>query len=319
MNLEERNVMAIVNLSRLVENSLKYVEHPEDPSFSEEEREAVLKALKGLSSKGTPFYENCARNGDFGKELMRDMLYFIDDVYGKNGRIVSVDLNNKVHVESSLQTELFTTIVKLHARLEIFIDKGLEYLQSKGLLDESVRTLVQDDKRFYHSYAGKLSAILLANKANEGNQTMAMIAEGYSKQHGGANPNRDPEFHPEQDPSMRMIRNEFHEINEDMVLVLNTYGDHDPDFQFARDQTYSDCDIFNGKKQTSDPQAFFQMFVSYFDPIISSMRGKVNLDFQKVEDEIAQFDQTYLAQLKKAQEEKKEQAAKPEEPAKEEK
>ena len=61
------------------------------------------------------------------------------------------------------------------------------------------------------------------------------------------------------------------------------------------------------------------MFVSYFDPIISSMRGKVNLDFQKVEEEIAQFDQTYLAQLKKAQEEKKEQAAKPEEPAKEEK
>jgi hypothetical protein len=306
MNIEERNVMSIVNLSRIIENSLKYVENPTSKSFVEEERVTLYKALKGLTGKGTPFFENCARNGEFGKELMEDMTYYIEDVYSKDGRIVHSDLQGKVSVETSLVVELFTTIVKLRARLEIFCDKGAEFLKGRKQLDPEIEKLIQDDKRYFHAYAGKLSAVLLANKANEANATVAAFAKSYSKEHGNIDPRKDPEFKPDQDPSVRMVRNEFHELNEDMVMVLNSYGEQDPDFRFARENTYHDCQIFNGQMETTNPEQFFQLFTSYFNDIIGYTGSEVNTEFRKVSDEIQAFDKQYLEDLKKAQEKKAE-------------
>lgn len=283
MNAEEKNVMTILTLARIVENTLWYCLPSRNPEgFSAEERKNRLNALTALTSEGSPFAMNCDNNGDNGKKLKEDMRYFIDDVYGDPGRIVTVDLNQNVHVEQSLILELFTSCVTLRFRLEAFLSAAKKVLAENKALEPEFETLLDTDIRYYHCFAGKVSCILISNKFMELNQNAQNYAQSYSKQHNGANPNQDPEFDVRQDPSFRMLENEFHELNNDMIMVLNNYGEDDVDFRFAREQIYSDCDIFTGKKQTTNLNAFFNMFVSYFDKLLSQLQNPLNQMFQKV-------------------------------------
>jgi hypothetical protein len=307
MNDEERNVLTIVTLGRIVEASLWYCLPPRDANgFSLEERKSRANALKALTSKGTPFDMNCHANGPSGKELQDEMGYFIDDVYGEPGRIVTVDLQNKVNVESSLIVELFTNIVKLRAYLEAFIKSACDFLKKDNKLEPEFEALVANDMLYYHSFAGKISCILISRKFVELNDTANTYAKAYSKDHGGINPKTDPEFNVRNDPSFRMVENEFHELNQDMVNALNTYNDNE-DFKYARQQVYNDCEIFSGKKKTTDINAFFKIFDAYFDKIISATQQPLNNQFMKMGEEMNKYQAEMMAkqaELKKAEAEK---------------
>ena len=280
MNDEEKNVMTIVTIARIVEATLWYCLKPREANgFSLHEREARFKALSSLTQEGSPFAMNCDSNGEAGKNLKEEMQYFIEDVYGDPGRIVSTTLDGKVVVEQSLVIELFSTIVKLRGYLEAFMSAALKALRERNKLDKFFEELVNLDVRYYHSFAGKISCMLIANKFMEINQTVNTYAQAYSKQHNGINPNNDPEFDVHNDPSFRMLETEFHQINQDMVAVLNTYGNDDPEFKYAREAVYSDCAIFSGKKQTTNLGAFFAMFNSYFDKILDASQNKLNQMF----------------------------------------
>lgn len=303
MNAEERNVMTIVTLARIVESTLWYCLPPRNASgFSKEERDNRYKALKALTSEGSPFYVNCERNGDTGKELYEEMNYFIEDVYGNPGRIVTEDLEGKVHVESSLVLELFSNICKIRAFLEAFINSAMKFLKESGKLSQEFEELVNTDIRYYHCFAGKISCILISNKFIELNKSAQAYTESYSKQHNGINPNQDPEFNVRNDPAFRMAENEFHELNQDMITVLNSYGENDADFRFLRDQVYSDCDLFTGKKSTTDIEAYFRVFTSYFDKILAATQGKLNVLFARMSNQMSENAQA------KAEEEKTEEA-----------
>lgn len=278
MNNEEKNVMTIVTIARIVESSLWYCLPPRNGSFAAEERTARFKALTALTAEGSPFAMNCDNNGDVGKQLKEDMQYFIEDVYGDPGRMVSVNLDGSVRVETSLTLELFDTIVKLRGFLESFLKAAINALKERGTMESDFEELIQTDIRYFHAFAGKVSCILIANKFMELNQMARTLNENYAKTHNGQNPNSDPEFNVHNDPSFRMLENEFHQINSNMNAVLNTYGTNgeDEEFKFARESVYADCDIFSGKKQTTDINAFFNIFTSYFDRIIDSTQGQLN-------------------------------------------
>ncbi len=286
MNNEERNVRTILTIARILESSLWYcLPATSANGFSLEERTQRGKALVSLTQEGTPFAVNCDRNGDTGKKLKEDRQYFIEDVYGNPGRIVTVDINSKVHVEESLILELYSSIVSLRSFLERFLTSALKALKEQNKLDQDFYDLIRTDIRYYHAFSGKISCILIANKFRELNKNVKTYAESYSKSHNGIDPNKDPEFDVHNDPSFRRLENEFHELNQDRVNVLNTYGDKDPDFAFARSQVYSDAEIFTGKKQTSDLRVFFDRFTSYFDTIIKETRSKLNIRFIKAGEE----------------------------------
>lgn len=278
MNNEEKNVMTIVTIARIVESSLWYCLPPRNGSFSSEERAARFKALTALTAEGSPFAMNCDNNGDLGKQLKEDMQYFIEDVYGDPGRMVSVNLDGSVRVESSLNLELFDSIVKLRGFLESFLKSAIAALKERKTMESDFEELIHTDIRYFHAFAGKVSCILIANKFMELNQMARTLTENYVKSHNGQNPNNDPEFNVHNDPSFRMLENEFHQINSNMNAVLNTYGNdgEDEEFKFARESVYADCDIFSGKKQTTDINAFFNIFTSYFDRIIDSTQGQLN-------------------------------------------
>lgn len=295
MNNEEKNVMTIVTLARIVEASLWYCLPPRTGSFSLQEREQRGKALTALSAEGSPFAVNCDNNGDTGAQLKQDMQYFIEDVYGDPGRIVTVTLDKKVEVESSLIGELFSTIVKLRAYLEAFEQAAMKVLKEHNALEPDFEELINTDIRYYHAFAGKVSCILLSNKFIELNQNANTYAQNYSKQHGGINPRQDPEFDVHNDPSFRMIENEFHELNQAMVTVLNNYGENDADFRIARQNVYADCDIFTGKKQTTDINAYFRMFNSYFDKILETTQPKLNNMFLEMGKKMQQEAQAQAA------------------------
>lgn len=281
MTNEEKNVMTIVTIARIVESSLWYCLPPRNGSFSLDERKARFKALTALTAEGSPFAQNCDTNGDLGKDLKENMQYFIEDVYGEPGRIVTVGIDNVVKVESSLILELFDNIVKLRGYLESFLKAAIQALKDKNVLDDDFLELINQDIRYFHAFAGKVSCILISNKFVEINEMAKTLTENYRKSHNGQNPNNDPEFNVENDPSFRMLENEFHQINSDMNAVLNSYGNdgEDDEFKFARESVYSDCDIFTGKKQTTDINAFFNLFSSYFDRIIDATQNKLNTMF----------------------------------------
>lgn len=309
MNAEEKNVMTIVTLARIVESTLWYCLPPRNPNgFPKEERDNRYRALKALTSEGSPFSVNCERNGDTGKELYEDMQYFIEDVYGDPGRIVTVDLEGKLHVESSLILELFSQICKLRSFLEAFIVSAMKFLKDSGKLESDFEELVNTDIRYYHCFAGKISCILISEKFIELNKSARAYTENYSKQHNGIDPNQDPEFDIKKDPAFRMAENEFHELNQDMITVLNSYGENDADFRFLRSQIYADCDLFTGKKATTDIDAYFRVFTSYFDKILASTQGNLNVLFSKMSTQMAEPE----AQAKPA-EEAKEEKPQPEE------
>lgn len=286
MNNEEKNVMTILTIARIVESSLWYCLPPRSGSFSVEERQARFKALTALTAEGSPFASNCDMNGEVGKTLKEDMQYFIEDVYGDPGRIVTVSIDNKVNVESSLILELFDTIVRIRGYLESFLKAAMNALKERNCLEDDFLELINTDIRYFHAFAGKLSCILISNKFMEINDMAKTLNENFRKTHNGQNPASDPEFNVENDPSFRMLENEFRQINSNMNAVLNSYGNdgEDDEFKYAREQVYSDCDIFSGKKQTTDVKAFFNLFSSYFDRIIEATQNRLNqmfLDFGK--------------------------------------
>lgn len=280
MNEEIKNVMTIVTIARIVESSLWYCLRPRNASgYSYDERVSRFNALTALTQEGSPFAMNCDSNGEPGKKLKEDMQYFIEDVYGNPGRIVTTDLENHVRVEPSLVIELFSTIVELRGYLEAFMGAALKALDERGTSEKELVELVHDDIRYYHAFAGKISCLLISDKFRELNENANSYAQAYSKQHNGINPQNDPEFDVRKDPSFRMLENEFHQLNRDMVAVLNSYGDDDKEFRFARESVYSDCEIFTGKKQTTDLNTFFVLFGSYFDKILDATQEKVNTMF----------------------------------------
>ncbi len=304
MNIAERNVTTILTIARIVENTLAYCLPTNNPAgFSKDQREKQGMALRALTGKGSPFAVNCANNGDAGKQLAEDMAYFIEDVYGEPGRIVTVDLNGHVAVESSLVLELYSTIVKLRLYLEGFLSSALNYLREHGQLEESFEKTVKADIRFYHALAGKIGSILIYNKFIEINENANTYMQAYSKNHNGIDPRKDSHFNVDDDPSVRMLKNEFHELNQALVNALNTYND-DEDFKFARQSLYSDCELFTGKKKPTDLKAFQAVFTSYFDKIIRTGEKPTNDLFQELTKELDAFN--------------KENAAKKEEAAKEE-
>lgn len=280
MNNEEKNVMTILTISRIVESSLWYCLKSVNPEgFSTEERKSRFEALTALTEEGSPFATNCDNNGDLGKELKEDMHYFIEDVYGNSGRIVYTTLNGDLVVEQSLTLELFHTIVNLRARLEAFLHAAMKALKERDLLSAQVEKLIMTDIRYYHCLAGKISCILISNNFQDINKAANTYAQAYSKEHNGINPNTDSEFDVRNDPSFRMLENEFHQLNQDMLVILNSYGEGDSEFERIKASIYSDCEIFNGKKTTTDLKAFFKMFVSYFDPLLSSIQNELNQMF----------------------------------------
>lgn len=289
MNLAERNVVTILSLARLVENTLAYcVKRPEP--FSAEERKKRLLVLEGLTKEGTPFAINCEKNGEQGKKLAEDMKFFIEDVYGDPGRIVTLDLNDNVRVEQSLVIELFTSIVHLRLYLEGFLQSALKYLKESDQLEDFFEQAVKADIRLYHSLAAKIGSQLIFDKFVEINENASTYMQSYSKSHGGIDPRKDRDFNIDDDPSVRMLKNEFHELNQDLVNVLNTYGEDDEEFRFARQSLYADCELFSGQKKPTDMKAFRQLFITYFDKIIRQSEKDSNELFRKLGEDMMAFD-----------------------------
>ena len=299
ITLEERNIMTLINLSRIVVDSLKYVDNPKNPSFSQDERGNLFQILNNLTSQGSPFEVNCTNNGEFGSKLKEDTAYFIEDVYSDDGRIVKKDLNDNVIVEESLVKELFSTICNIRIRLEIIIDAGLDIVEKDKKLDKEVKELFALDKEFFHSVAVKIGSKLLVTTFDELNAASRTYFEAYSRSHGGIDPRSDPNYKPSDDANIRMLENEFKEINQNIVNVVSTYKEADRDYLQAKEQLFGDFEVFTGKKKTTNFQSFANLFISYFDKIIAGVGPKLDNAYNHVGKELQKFDEEYIKKMNK--------------------
>lgn len=303
ITIEERNIMTIINIGRIVVDSLKYVDNPHNQNFSQEERKTFLEILTNLTSVGSPFEVNCTNNGEFGTKLKEDMSYFIEDVFSDDGRIVKKDLNDKVIVEESLVKELYGTICNLRLRLELIVDAGIKMLEENKKLDKEVKELFDLDKKFFHSVGAKIGSKILVTTFDELNQASRVYFESYSRSHGGIDPHSDPNFNPSDDANIRMLENEFKQINQDLVNVIGSYKEADSQYLSAKDDLFNDFQVFSGQKKTTNFQSFANLFVSYFDKIVAGVSPLLNNAYNIVGTELQKFDEEMM---KKIKEEKKE-------------
>ena len=307
MNIEERNVLTIATISRIVENTLWYCLPKKSQSpFSNEERLTRYKALVELTGEDSPFYINAKNNGERGEHLLEMMKYFIEDCYSEKGRIITADIHGNVVVEESLIVELYSSIVELRSYLESFLKSGIEFLKSKNLAEDLFVNLVNDDIRYFHAFAAKVGSILLVSKFKELNETAKTYTQVYSQTNSVADPKSDPNFNLNNDPSFRMVENEFHTLNQSFVTALNTYGDDDSEFKICRQNIYEDSEIFTGKKHTTDMNKYFEIYTSYFDKILTSSQEKVNDEFLAIGKEVTQFELNLQKEALNNQEENKE-------------
>lgn len=300
MNEAERNVTSIMAIARVVANALTYCLDDGTVNFTKEDRDRKCRIIKSMSGPNTPFAVNCEKNGEIGKKLAEDTKYFIEDVYDDPGRIVTVDLHGKVNVEKSLIVELYTTIVTLRNGLEAFLLSALKFLKDNNSLEESFETTIKNEIRYYHSFASKVGTILLSRKFIEINENANTYAQSYSKSHGNIDPRKDPKFNPDDDPSIRMLKNEFRKLNIALLTVLNNYDKDDEEFRFARNNVLSDSEIFSGKKRPTDVNAFFGIYTSYFDKIINNSRKEAEEGVHSLSADLREFE----AARTKAKEEK---------------
>lgn len=302
ITIEERNIMTIINIERIVVESLKYVDNPKNPNFSQQERSSFLQILTNLTSVGSPFEVNCTNNGEFGSKLKEDMAYFIEDVFSDDGRIVRKDLNDKVIVEESLVKELYGTICNLRLRLEIIVEAGIKLLKDNKKLDKEVEELVSLDNKFFHSVAAKIGSKILITTFDELNQASRIYYESYSRSHGGIDPHSDKNFNPSDDANIRMLENEFKQINQDLVNVINLYKEADNQFLSAKENLYEDFQIFSGKKKTTNFQSFTNLFVSYFDKIVAGVSPLLDNAYNIVGSELQKFDEEMMKKIQKEKE-----------------
>ena len=291
MNNEERNILTVVTIARIVENTLWFCLPPkEQSSFSGEEIETRHKALLNLTSENSPFYLNAKNNGEKGDELIDKMNYFIEDCYSGKGRIISLDLHKNVNVEESLIVELYVSIVQLRVYLDSFLMSGLEFLKNNNMLEDDFKTLVLDDIRYYHAFAAKVGSMLLVKKFKELNEYARSYMRLYSQSHNGVDPTKDPNFNVKNDPSFRMVESEFHDLNDAFVLGLNSYNEDDPEFKVARENVYQDSEIFTGKKKTTDMDKYFEIYIRYFDSIIQKTQNKLSDEFKAISEAVVEFE-----------------------------
>lgn len=305
MNKEEFGVLEFLNIGRILSDCLDYcLVQGDNNRFSLDVRTNLGNRLKQLTREKSNFAVNCDNNGDNGKKYKEEIAYFIEDVFSDDGRIVSTTIDKKVHVEQSLTIELLTSIVRLRLYTESFISAGLKLLKERNLLDADFQNLINSDFLNYHSKASKIASIMLANKFFEYRRNVSQVIKDYSRTHGGADPKDDPEFKLTDDPSIRMLRNEFEEISKDLNTVLH-FGDDIEAFKAARQKVYDDFPFFSGKKRPTDVQTFINMFCSYFDGLIAFSQAQLQRYGQTVNKDTQQF----VEELKKNAAENAPQAA----------
>ena len=296
MNKEEFGVLEFLNIGRILSDCLDYcLSQGDDSHYNPEMRTNLGNRLKQLTREKGNFDINCDNNGDNGKLFKEEMGYFIEDVFADDGRIVSLTLDKKVHVEQSLVIELLTSIIKLRVYAESFITAGVKLLKEKNLLDNDFENLIKADMLNYHAKASKISSILLSNKFFEYRKNVQQVIQDYAKSHGGADPRKDPEFKLDDDPSIRMLRNEFEEISKDLNTAMH-FGDDIEEFKLARQKVYDDFPFFSGKKRPTDVRVFINMFCSYFDRLIATSQ----MDLQKYSGIVNKETQQFVEELKKS-------------------
>ncbi len=308
MNKEEFGVLEFLNIGRILSDCLDYCLTNGDANrFNVETRTNLGNRIKQLTREKSNFSVNCENNGESGKLYKDELTYFIEDVFGEDGRIISVTREGKIHVEESLVIELLTSIVKLRLYTESFINAGMKLLNEKRLLDSDFENLVKNDLLHYHSKAAKVASILLANKFAEYRKNVQQVLSDYSRTHGGKDPKDDPEFKLDDDPSIRMLRNEFEEISKDLNTVLH-FGDDNEEFKAASQKIHDDFPFFSGKKRPTDTQVFINMFISYFDKLIAVSQAAL----QHYSFIVNEATKTFVEELKKERENQAAQATEPE-------
>lgn len=289
MNKEEFGVLEFLNIGRIISDCIDYcMTNGDENRFNPETRANIGNRLKQLTREKSNFDINCENNGESGQKYKEELNYFIDDVFSDEGRIVSLTREGKLHVEESLVIELLTSIVKLRVYTESFINAGMKLLKERNLLDPDFENLVNTDLLNYHAKGSKIASIMLANKFAEYRKNVQQIVNDYSRTHGGKNPKDDPDFKLEDDPSIRMLRNEFEEISKDLNTILR-FGDDNEEFKSARQKVYDDYAFFSGKKRPTDVQVFINMFVSYFDKLIAESQVALQRYSQVVNEQTKQF------------------------------
>ena len=308
MNQQTRYVMAIYELGVIIRDTLEYVLPPSDPKVGYnvdiyKQRKAMI---LHLVEENSPFSLFCQQNSQIvskedpnltiGNKIKAQVNEFIEDVYADEGRIVKLDKDNKIVVESSLVIQLLDYIIGLH---ETIADVCLGFkttFEKEGSLEADLADLLVKDDPFYRAVAFRAVAHTFNVKfAEYNNAVRTYIAQ--EKEKNGVDPSTQPGFDPKVDPSCAFINNEMARVVGFFNFLRAHNKSNDVIFLDSITRMEDNFHYFDGSKKLAEGQNLGQVmgaFESIFVPLIPGYRDAWVRVFNKIYAELVNFERDLI-------------------------
>lgn len=303
MNLSERYIFGIYEISIVLRETLEYFVNPPKEGFSVHKYLIRRDILKRMTAENTPFSNFCKNNGETGAKIKEQVNNFYNDVYAENSRIVTLvhaeDGTQTLRVEESLFMDLIDYIAGIHETLTDILNGFRQSLKpTKDLEDDFIRMLDLDD-RFYRSLVLRIMAMLLNTKFIQFNNAVKNFYD--------ANRDIDPKSGKAfEDPSVKFIAKEMERLFGIANFIVNHSKEHDDEFMAAQKKFTEGFKVYTGELKFSDyellngvkPQDMRQFFVEYtniFSPIISKAHDEYSGLFTKTYNELIEFEKDLRA------------------------
>lgn len=311
MNEQSRYVMAIYELGVIIRDTLEYVlpANDKEKGYNLDIYKQRKNMFSHLIEEKSPFALFCQNNSKqpskedasltIGEKISKQVHELYDDVYGEDSRIVKVE-NDKVVVESSLLLQLVDYIIGLHETISDICLGFITTFKKEGSLEPELEELVKTDDPFYRSVAFRAVASLFNVKfAEYNNAVRTYIAQ--EKEKTGVDPSTQPGFDPKVDPSCAFISNEMNRVVGFFSFLRAHNKSTDVIFLDSIRRMEDSFHFFDGSRKIpegSNMGQVMQAFESIFLPLIPGYRDAWLRIFNKVHNDLVEFEKKVIEQNK---------------------
>ncbi len=170
MNQETRYVLGIYQLGVIIRDSFEYgIPKPNYDLNVYNQRKA---GIKHCVEENSPFMHFLSQQEKIGEEIKKNVLDFIDLVYGDESRVAHVE-DGKLVIDPAFSNQVFDYIVGLHETLNDIVKGYVE--QSKNNthnLEDKLEVLLEKDNLFYRSISSLVLTDAIHRLFVEFNKTM---------------------------------------------------------------------------------------------------------------------------------------------------
>lgn len=169
MNQATRYVMGIYQLGVLIRDSLEYGIPKENYDLNV--YETRKSNIKHTIEDNSPFMHFLSQQKEIGDEIKKNVLDFVDLVYGDDARVAHVE-DGKLVVDPAFATQVFDYVVGLHETISDIVRGYLTQSKTNNTYEAEFEELVNKDEVFYRAISSLVLTDAMHRLFVEFNRTM---------------------------------------------------------------------------------------------------------------------------------------------------